>query len=173
VSVAGQGTWTVDTSTGGLTFAPIAGFSGTATSMTYRVTETSSSLTTWNLASVVIAAPVTVSKVVVPASSVSRASITGVLVTQVRVTTAGRVTQTGTATVNGVRVPAVTCRPVTVTRARTVNVSCSLTWSVRQALRRAGVTVYVLTKIVPKSGKTTSTRTVVKLKKVAILPETR
>lgn len=173
VSVAGQGTWTVDTSTGGLTFAPIAGFSGTATSMTYRVTETSSSLTTWNLASVVIAAPVTVSNVVVPASSVSRASITGVLVTQVRVTTAGRVTQTGTATVNGVRVPAVTCRPVTVTRARTVNVSCSLTWSVRQALRRAGVTVYVLTKIVPKSGKTTSTRTVVKLKKVAILPETR
>jgi hypothetical protein len=118
-------------------------------------------------------ASLSVSNVIVPASSVSRASSTGVLVTLVRVTSPGRVTQTGTAVVNGVRVPAVTCRPITVTRARTVNVSCSLTRSVRQALYRSGVSVYVLTKIAPKSGKTTSTRTVVKLKKMAILPVTR
>lgn len=176
VAIAGEGTWTADATSGGVSFAPVSGYSGTTTAVTYRVTETSSSLTTWNFASVVIAPAVptvAVSNVVVPAIAVARAVSTGVLVSQVRVTTPGRVTQTGTAVVNGRTVPAVTCTPVTVSRARTVNVSCQLTWSVRQALKRAGVSVYVLTRIVPKSGKTVTTRTVVKLKKQATLPVTR
>lgn len=181
VVISGEGTWTADLTSGGLSFAPVSGYSGTTTAVAYRVTETSSTLTTWNLASVVIAAPITtttapavsVSNVVVPPTAVARASSTGVLVSQVRVATPGRVTQTGTAVLNGRSVPAMSCVPVTVTRARTVNVSCQLSWSVRQALRRAGVSVYVLTRIVPKSGTTTSTRTTVKLKKLAILPVTR
>ena len=181
VVISGEGTWTADATSGGLNFAPVSGYSGTTTAVAYRVTETSSTLTTWNLASVVIAAPVTtttaptvsVSNVVVPPTAAARATSTGVLVSQVRVTTPGRVTQTGTAVVNGRSVPAVMCVPVTVTRARTVNVSCQLTWTVRQALRRTSVSVYVLTRIVPNSGKTTSTRTTVKLKKLAILPVTR
>ena len=38
VTVAGEGTWTVDTTTGKVTFAPEAAFTGTGT-ITYRVTD--------------------------------------------------------------------------------------------------------------------------------------
>ena len=39
--VAGQGTWSVDTSNGEITFAPLAGFEGDPTPISYRVTDVS------------------------------------------------------------------------------------------------------------------------------------
>lgn len=59
VSISGEGTWSTDTTTGALVFTPNSGYVGTTTSVTYRVTETSSTWTTWNTARVTIAAATT------------------------------------------------------------------------------------------------------------------
>ncbi len=189
VSITGQGTWTVDINNGVLTFTPNGGYSGTTTAVAYRVTETSSSFTTWNLASAVIAAPVTTttttststtiptapttSSVVVSAGSLARATATGVLVSQVRVTSPARVTQTGMVVVNGVSVPAVVCTPVTVTTSRSVNVSCRLTTVARRMLATSNVSIAMVTQVKTKSGKVISTKTKVSLKRSGILPVTK
>lgn len=192
VVIAGEGTWAANATSGALTFTPNSGYIGTTTAVAYRVTETSSSLTTWNLASVVIAAPVTTttttttttpptttttipatSSVVVAAGAVARAASTGVLVSQVRVTTPGRVTQTGTVVINGVSVPAVVCTPVTVASSQSVNVSCTLTGAVRRMLATSNATISVVTQVKTKSGKVITTKTKVILRKSGILPVTK
>jgi hypothetical protein len=111
--------------------------------------------------------------VVIPASSIARASSTGLLVTQVRVTSPSRVTQTGTVVISGNNVPAITCASVSVSRAGTVTVRCSLTAAVRRILMRSGTTVSITTRISPKSGAVITTRTKVRLKKLMILPVTK
>lgn len=56
VTITGEGVWSVDTMTGELIFTPETGYSGTTTSLAYRVQETSSTWETWNYAQVEIAA---------------------------------------------------------------------------------------------------------------------
>ncbi|MEN9553651.1 MAG: Surface adhesin CshA repetitive domain [Actinomycetota bacterium] len=183
VTVAGEGTWSVDTASGLLSFAPSNGYSGTTTQIVYRVTETSSSLTTWNFASATISpqviapgasvGPTVASPVLVPASSVSRALTTGVLTTRVLVTRASQVLQTGTFTVNGQSMRAVNCRSVSVSRASTVTMTCTLTSSLRQRLYQTNVSVVLTTTIDPKSGTTKKIRSTVRFKKLTLLPATR
>lgn len=185
VSIAGQGTWTVDSTSGAIAFAPTSGYTGTTTAVRYHVTETASSLTTWNLASVTIDAPTTTtvaptttvavgtSSVVVPPSSVARATSTGILVSQVRVSGPGRVVQTGTVLVGGIRIPAVTCTPTRSVRAGAIHVTCSLTTRVRTMLRRAGLSVTVTTRFTDVKGHVRTTSTVVALKRNATLPVTK
>jgi CshA-type fibril repeat protein len=57
VTVAGEGTYTVDPTTGAVTFAPAAGFTGTATPITYRVADGSGATTTAALTVTVSPAP--------------------------------------------------------------------------------------------------------------------
>lgn len=62
VTISGEGVWSVDTTTGELIFTPESGYSGSTTSLAYRVQETSSTWETWNYAQVEIAtAPSTTS----------------------------------------------------------------------------------------------------------------
>lgn len=182
VAVLGQGTWSVDSATGVLSFAPVNGFSGTATQVVYRVTETSSSNTTWNFASVVIDAPIpssnsttTVSSSPVQISNVAtaRATTSGVLTTRVVVTTASRIAQTGTYVVNGRSVRALNCRTVSVSRSSIVTMRCTLSSSLQQRLYQANVTVTLATTITPRGSSAKKYRSVVKLKKIQYLPATR
>lgn len=182
VVIPGQGSWVANTTTGTISFVPNAGYSGTTTSVAYRLTETSSSTTTWNYASAVIDAPVVTttttipaatSTVSVPPSSTARAASTGTLVTQVAVPSAGRVVQTGTVVIGGVRIVAVSCVPVSVTRAGSVSARCSLTSAARRALRQSGISVSMTTKFTARDGSVQTTKTTIKLKKPAILPVTR
>jgi CshA-type fibril repeat protein len=182
VVISGQGSWTANSTTGTISFTPIAGYSGTTTAVAYRLTETSSSNTTWNYASAVIDAPVVTttttipvatSSVSVPSSSTARAASTGVLVTQVVVPSAGRVIQTGTVVVGGVRIVAVSCVPVSVTRSRTISARCTLTSAARRALRQSGISVSMTTRFTARDGSVHTTKTTIKLKKLAILPVTR
>lgn len=183
VLVAGEGTWSIDSGSGALLFSPANGYSGTTTQVVYRVTETSSSLTTWNFASVTISpqviapvvtvAPSSLSPVRVSTSSVSRAPTTGVFTSQVVVSRASQVLQTGTFTVNGQTVRAVNCRTVSVSRASTVTMRCTLTSALRQRLYRTNVSVALTTTIDPKTGRTSKVRSIVKFKKLTLLPATR
>ena len=79
VVISGQGSWTVDTSTRALTFAPLSTFSGPATSVTYRVTDSyaQSSIGTSNV-TVTVATP---TAPVVTASSTATAFGTPTTVT--------------------------------------------------------------------------------------------
>ena len=190
VVVPGEGTWNVDANSGSLTFAPTVGFSGTTSRLAYKVTESSSSLVTWNLASVNISAPVVTTSTVVrsvgassttrtssivtqPAGSAARAASTGVLVSRVRVNSPSRIVQSGTAIVGGARVVAVNCASMNINRAATVDVRCWLTTAVRRAVQRASIELSMTTRVVTRSGRTTSTRTIVKLPRNATLPVTR
>lgn len=125
VLIAGEGSWSINTTSGEVVFTPLSTFVGTTTAISYRVTETSSSWTTWNLATATINPPVptttipvvtTVPLVIVSATSTtvatttssiprpivtppdaeSLAVITGTLTTSIIVPSAGRVTQVGT-----------------------------------------------------------------------------
>ncbi|QNG38584.1 tandem-95 repeat protein [Geodermatophilaceae bacterium NBWT11] len=58
VTVAGQGTWTVDTATGGVTFTPVPGFEGPATPLTYRATTTAGDVVSARITVTSGAAPV-------------------------------------------------------------------------------------------------------------------
>lgn len=56
VTIPGEGLWSTDSSSGAITFTPQSGFVGATTGVVYRVTETSSTWTTWNTATVTVAA---------------------------------------------------------------------------------------------------------------------
>lgn len=78
VSISGEGIWTTNASTGELIFTPNTGFVGASTSVTYRVTESSSSWTTWNTARVTVAAATTTtSTTVVPTTTVTTTTNSG------------------------------------------------------------------------------------------------
>ncbi|MBO3103949.1 Ig-like domain-containing protein [Cellulomonas fengjieae] len=55
--VAGEGTWTVDPTTGAITFTPAAGFTGNPTPVTYQVTDQAGSTTTAEVAITYAPAP--------------------------------------------------------------------------------------------------------------------
>ena len=182
VRVSGEGTWTVDATSGSLTFAPNPGYSGTTTSLVYRVTETTSSWTTWNRVSVSIAAQTTATSTTVAAgtpnvsvtsTAIARAQSNGILTTRVRVTSPARVVQTGTSIVGTRRVVALSCAPVSVSRASTVRVVCSLTYALRTALRLAGRSITITTRVAQRSGKVRSYTSVVMIPRNATLPVTK
>jgi len=75
VVIAGEGTWSVDPTTGVLTFTPSSGYSGTTTAVRYKVTETSSSWTTWNTAQATIASAPTTTTTTPSSSSASSGSV--------------------------------------------------------------------------------------------------
>lgn len=183
VIIAGEGTWSVDVTTGALTFTPGTAFSGGTTPVAYRVTEAATSDTTWNWAEATIDAPVApaptgqaatsapgvrppVLAVTVPRGGVTAAARTGRVVSRIIVPGAGRVTQVGTPTSRSARAAApVACRavPVTTTGAGAVTVRCMLTPALRTALGRGAVNVTLVTRFTASDGTTTVTRRVVRL----------
>ena len=194
VTISGQGTWTAGSSAGTLVFTPVNGYSGTTTSLDYRVTETTSSWTTWNTAvATIAAAPTTTTTsttvlaaspstsvpvasiatpsqpVVATAQSVTRATRTGSLVTSVWVPGPGQLTQ------SAVSAAITACRSmaVTVVSSGPVSTSCQLTGPARWRLRNTAVTVTLVTRFVSKSGAVRVTRTRVVLPRVKLLPVTR
>ena len=73
VTIPGEGRWTADSATGALTFTPADGYSGTTTSVTYRVTETLTGRTVTSTAGAEIAPapPVTTTRAATPATPAS------------------------------------------------------------------------------------------------------
>ena len=57
VTIAGEGTWTVDTTTGGVSFNPVPTFTGTTTALRYRVADSDDNVAASTV--VVVVAPVT------------------------------------------------------------------------------------------------------------------
>ena len=59
VTVAGQGTWTVDTTNGKLIFTPVTGFTGAVTPISYQITDSTARTSTATVTTTVLAAPTT------------------------------------------------------------------------------------------------------------------
>ena len=212
VSISGEGTWTTNASTGELVFTPNTGFVGVSTSVTYRVTETSSSWTTWNTARVTVAAATTTTSttvaptttvtttnsggqssttttatitttttttttvprsVAVPASNVTRAATTGVLVSSVYAPSPGRIRQVGLASVTGTSATVCSSRVRIVTRAGSFSTSCQLTPSASMTLRSSTMKVVLVTRFIGTDGSVRITRTRVTLRRTRELPMTR
>lgn len=183
VVIAGEGTWSADPTIGALGFTPEVAFAGPTTPVAYRVTEASTSDTTWNWAEATTDAPVSpaptgqaatsapgagppVLAVSVPRGGGTAAARTGRVVSRIIVPGAGRVTQVGTPSSRAARATApVACRavPVTTTGAGAVSVRCVLTPALRTALGRGAVKVMLVTAFTAGDGTTTVTRRVVRL----------
>lgn len=189
VTVAGQGTWTSGAGIG-VTFTPVQGFAGQATPVRYRVTETSTSLTTWNWAEVTVDAPVPVTPPSVappgqqatssparPARLVASrpsASTRG-LSTRVMAPGPGRITQNGTSVGPGLPTPIVACArgAIRVASAGPVTVNCRLTPAVRALLRTRAVRVTLVTTFVGRDGASAVSRRVVTLpRRASLVPVT-
>ena len=182
VTIPGEGAWSVDPSSGAITFTPSGGFSGTTTPQIYRVTETSSSWTTWNSLVATVDPPLpappgqvatsTTSPslaVSVPPAGARTAARTGVLVSRIIVPGAGRVTQVGTQSARTSGRPAsVACRavPVSVASAGPVSVRCRITPAVRYALTQRSVTITLVTRFTASDGQVSVQRRVVRLPRV-------
>ncbi|MBU2668770.1 fibronectin type III domain-containing protein [Actinoplanes bogorensis] len=102
VVVAGQGTYTLNTATGHITFTPVRGFAGRATAVRYRITDSVGTVVLGSYTAVVT--PSATPKLTVPARLVTRVDGT----TLVRVThsaaVTGRTTVALWSTVDGKRV---------------------------------------------------------------------
>jgi CshA-type fibril repeat protein len=57
VTIAGQGTWTVDTTNGRLVFTPVTGFTGVVNAISYQITDSTSRTSTATVTTTVLAAP--------------------------------------------------------------------------------------------------------------------
>ncbi len=203
VSISGEGTWTTNASTGELVFTPTPGFVGVSTSVTYRVTEASSSWTTWNTARVTVAAATTTTSttvaptttvanntnsggqssatttttaprsVAVPSSNVTRAASTGILVSSVFAPSPGRIRQVGISSVAGSSATVCSSRVRVVTRAGSFSTSCRLTPTASMTLRQNAMSVVLVTRFTGNDGSVRVTRTKVTLRRTRELPTTR
>jgi CshA-type fibril repeat protein len=82
LTVTGEGTYTVNTTTGAVTFVPISTFTGTATPIKYVIADSTGQKTAATITPTVVAPPSgptanPETKVVLPGSSVSFATVTG------------------------------------------------------------------------------------------------
>lgn len=130
----------------GSTFAGWGGAcSGTESTCTVTMSEARSVSATFNAAT-----PPT------PPSNEFTATLTrntgNVLVTRVKVPGAGVISQTGTRASRGKRVKACATEPRSVTRARTVSITCRATSATRAARRKAAVKVRLCTTFTPTGG---------------------
>lgn len=116
VTIPGEGAWAADPTTGAITFTPAEGYSGTTTSVTYRVTETSTgrSVSSTAVAEIGPAPPVTTTRTAIPATPATSASIRLTLRPSTRTIRVGqpivvqvRVANTGGTTAQRVRACAV------------------------------------------------------------------
>ena len=148
VVVAGQGTYTLNTATGHITFTPVRGFAGRATPVRYRITDSVGSVVLGSYTAVVT--PSAAPRLNLPARLVTKVDGT----TLVRVThtaaVSGRTTVTLWSTVGGKRV---SFGSATRAAGRTVVVPVPLNaLGRRMTARPGGYTVTVIVTTTPASG---------------------